>query len=563
MAQKRNEFAPLRVVGVDLEPPTVSDIVADITADTIGPVIVTAEFRDNVAVASSLYRIGEDGEWLEYGDGVTVTENATVYFKAVDAVGNVSEIAQYEVANILLNDSVITLSGDNTTPLPVSTLTASVKGDYSLFYADAYSYTTNPLGNNWVLYVEPIVVTANTTYYFRAVDGDAAVPWEVGEDDEWILVEEAQYVFTNIQSILNAPENLAGTSERVSWSSNGAAKYAVHLENDTVPYYDLWISTTSTALDLYELPAGDYDWSVYAATADARRANGTSFHSSAKSTAPKVVQSNGDGNDDLFFARPVGTWEKIYYAQHVGSVNDWSGTNEIVLPAGKGKIQNLFFGSSDPNILFLTDSENGDALFLDDVYTDLPEGIEEHVARLYRIQEIQAGEGDDIIDMTSQRFEYIGDGMTIRGGDGNDVIWANKGDNYLFGDAGNDRIVGASGNDVIAGGSGSDTMHGGGGNDFFTFCDNWGADKVEQLAGGMVTLWFASGDESHWNAGTLTYTDGSDSVTVSGVTADKITLKFGDDGSAQFAALTHMGAFDAFSSRLIFEESGTGMLASL
>lgn len=260
---------------------------------------------------------------------------------------------------------------------------------------------------------------------------------------------------------------------------------------------------------------------------------------------------------------PCGEWGYFSLAQHVGSVNDWSGTNELVFLDGKGRIQNLFFGSTDPNVLCLTDGENGDAIFVDDVYTALPEEIEEHTARLYKIQEVRAGAGDDIVDMTSQRFEYVGGGLTIHGGDGNDTIWTNKGDNFLFGDAGNDRIVGASGNDVIASGIGNDRMHGGGGIDVFTFCDNWGTDTVEQLADGSVLLWFASGSEINWNAETLTYMDGDNSIKVSGVTADKITLKFGDDGSDQFATLTNMGAFFDATSERIFEEFGKGMLASL
>ena len=107
---------------------------------------------------------------------------------------------------------------------------------------------------------------------------------------------------------------------------------------------------------------------------------------------------------------------------------------------------------------------------------------------------------------------------------------------------GNDRLVGASGNDVLAGGIGNDSMHGGG-SDIFTFCENWGNDTVEQLSGGTVTLWFVSGDESNWDAATLTYTDGTDSVKVTGVTADKVTLKFGDDGSEQYTDLVALGAF--------------------
>ena len=109
---------------------------------------------------------------------------------------------------------------------------------------------------------------------------------------------------------------------------------------------------------------------------------------------------------------------------------------------------------------------------------------------------------------------------------------------------------------MITGGIGNDSMHGGGGNDVFTFCDNWGADTVEQLETGTVTLWFASENEGYWNAGSLTYSDGKNSVTVSGVAAEQITLKFGcknEEDAAQFAALSDAGTFDAFTSQKIFE----------
>ena len=95
------------------------------------------------------------------------------------------------------------------------------------------------------------------------------------------------------------------------------------------------------------------------------------------------------------------------------------------------------------------------------------------------------------------------------------------------------------------------------------FCENWGADTVEQLESGTVTLWFASGGIENWNAETLTYTDGPDSVTVKGVTADKITLKFGDDGSSLFTEAELAGGFLEFTSHRIFEESGKGMLSSV
>lgn len=62
---------------------------------------------------------------------------------------------------------------------------------------------------------------------------------------------------------------------------------------------------------------------------------------------------------------------------------------------------------------------------------------------------------------------------------------------------------------------------------------------------------------------TLTYSDGDNSVKVSGITADKVTLNFGDDGSDQYAALVNAGAFSDATSGHIYEEPGKGILASL
>lgn len=92
-------------------PPTVSKIRADITKPTTRDVTVTAVFSDDVGLAASLYRIGEDEEWSEYGKkGVTVSENTVVYFKAVDTGGNESEIGVCEVTNI---DKSVLDNGDN------------------------------------------------------------------------------------------------------------------------------------------------------------------------------------------------------------------------------------------------------------------------------------------------------------------------------------------------------------------------------------------------------------------------------------------------------------------
>lgn len=65
------------------------------------------------------------------------------------------------------------------------------------------------------------------------------------------------------------------------------------------------------------------------------------------------------------------------------------------------------------------------------------------------------------------------------------------------------------------------------------------------------------------DGGIANNTDGANSVTVSGVSAEKVTLRFADDGSEVFAALSEAGAFDAFTSQNIFEANDSGILASL
>ncbi|MBQ9337414.1 MAG: hypothetical protein IJS14_08980 [Lentisphaeria bacterium] len=365
--------------------------------------------------------------------------------------------------------------------------------------------------------------------------------------------------YRGVKCLSAAPE-LEFTQDSASWTAieNSSGYWLSIGHQDTGDAFS--IGLYGNACDLYNLPNGEY----------AARITETDFGvSSAESTlqvednlAAKAVVSAQNGRNDLFFAKADGTWTSLYQAKHAGAVNDWEGTGETVSLDGKNRLTDFFRGSADANLLLLTDDANGDALFVDDIYSELPDEVGEVQSRLTKIQAIMAGAGDDVVDMTSQRFEYVGGDMMICGGDGNDTIWANRGGNILFGDAGNDRLVGASGDDAIAGGIGNDSMHGGGGNDVFTFGGNWGADTVRQLADGTVTLWFDSGSEANWNAATLTYADGENSVSVSGVSADKVTLKFGNDGSEEFTLLSGIGAFADFTSQKIFETTGPGILAA-
>ena len=61
----------------------------------------------------------------------------------------------------------------------------------------------------------------------------------------------------------------------------------------------------------------------------------------------------------------------------------------------------------------------------------------------------------------------------------------------------------------------------------------------------------------------FTNAGGTASVTVKDFALADIAVKYGDDGSDDYAALASAGAFFDATTERIFEESGKGMLASL
>ena len=247
---------------------------------------------------------------------------------------------------------------------------------------------------------------------------------------------------------------------------------------------------------------------------------------------PLDMRPLNDGIADVFLARPSGElWSDDYIAVNKGyiDVNDVKSGILGNMPerksiAGRNKICDVFTGSGDASVLLLTDDAwlsepigaRGDALFLDDIYSASGYDTKEK-ARLCHIDEIYTGAGDDVIDMTSNRYVYYGSGMTIHGGDGDDVIWSNQGANILFGDAGDDRLTGSRfSNEIFIGGTGDDTLNGFSGDNVFCFGEDWGNDTVQYNASeGSGTLVFVAGlADYNWDEANRTFTCGGNSVTV-------------------------------------------------
>ena len=132
--------------------------------------------------------------------------------------------------------------------------------------------------------------------------------------------------------------------------------------------------------------------------------------------------------------------------------------------AGKTKFSSVIDGEEDADTLNLTDSIAGNAFFLHSSYSGLHDSLSAvddgmgrtTVASAISLETINAGDGDDVIDLTSPTFDMGGIGMTINGEAGNDTIWAAEGDDELYGGDDDDILFGGEGNDILTGGSGAD-----------------------------------------------------------------------------------------------------------
>ena len=180
-AGKYSTVTSYTVDNIDKTPPTKPVAVPSSTESTNQDVTVTATFSDDSVVKESSL----DGEnWTTYFGAVTFTENGVVYFRATDAVGNVSDITSYEVTNIdKIAPATPTASADITTPTnqPV-TVTAIFDEDTTV-----KEYSSD--GLVWTKFDGSVQVEENVKLYFR------------GKDAAGNVSEISAYIVNNIDKI--------------------------------------------------------------------------------------------------------------------------------------------------------------------------------------------------------------------------------------------------------------------------------------------------------------------------------------------------------------------------
>ena len=195
------------------------------------------------------------------------------------------------------------------------------------------------------------------------------------------------------------------------------------------------------------------------------------------------------GNDVLKFSND-GRWSGGDYAYNYGSPGQ-PGSGERVHLVQMNRSLDTFDGGVGTDTLLGTSGD--DAILLDS-----------GGQRIKNVEVIDAGAGDDVVDLTSDLYT-LGD-VKIYGGAGDDVLWA------------------SSGNDLLDGGTGKDTLAGGKGNDTYVFGRGYGRDTLQEndsTAGNLDTLQFSSGiaTDQIW----LRKVSNNLEVSVIG-TADKMTV---------------------------------------
>lgn len=243
----------------------------------------------------------------------------------------------------------------------------------------------------------------------------------------------------------------------------------------------------------------------------------------------------GDTGDDTLYFSVDQVFGSGSGGMNLGSP-DAAGTGEVFWTDGYNGTYDIYEGGEGFDTLVLTNGN--DALFLHDSISLSYGDMAESSPRVSGIELIEAGAGNDFIDLTSPYYDYDTD-VTIDGGTGNDTIWSSSGDDTLIGGLGDDSLFGGAGNDTLDGGEGHDRLAGGIGNDTL-----YGGAGDDVLIGGN------DGDDSDlldfvevpysFDTSADNFTiDYDTTVTVSMVSADSGfsntlgAFTFGEDGTIQ------------------------------
>ena len=332
----------------DYVAPTVSNIKASTTALTNQNVVLTAVFADDVALAASLYRLGTDGAWTPYTNGVTVTANTTVYFKAVDAAGNESMVESYKVDNIDKEAPAAPTASANITESTTGTVTVT-----AVFSQDSvlreYSYDRV----DWRTYTTGIQFNSNNTVYFRGTDAAGNVStvtsYTVSNIEE--VEKGADLAFYWVDDWYSKVMVAPTTNSDITSSQTLVDHDYLYLNFANVNWGDVW--SDPYAVDVYL--DGDFYRRIYRDSLQGgyyetkRDVNIGSFGVGLHDVELRVVNENdGDPEDNVYstsfyvYQDAAGSFEKSYYG---GSTEHLDCEATLSLKNGRYTVTGNFIGS--------------------------------------------------------------------------------------------------------------------------------------------------------------------------------------------------------------------------
>jgi len=206
-----SEVTECVVANINKVAPAKPTATADISDATNRNVTVTATFSEGSA--QKQYSL-DNRTWQSYTTGVVLSENGTVYFRGIDAAGNVSDVTSYAVTNI---DKVAP-----TKPTASADVTAATNKDVTVtatFSSDSVTKEYSTDGQNWAVYTTGVVLSQNGTLYFRGTDAAGNVS------------EVTSYAVANIDKV--APAKPTATAD-VTAATNQDVTVTATFSSDSV-----------------------------------------------------------------------------------------------------------------------------------------------------------------------------------------------------------------------------------------------------------------------------------------------------------------------------------------
>jgi len=150
------------VTNIDRTPPAKPSPCANITTPTNGDVLVSAAFSQDSTVRQ--YSL-DNTNWSTYSSSIRVSENGSIFFRGMDAAGNVSETAECKVTNI---DR--TPPAKPTASASVTTATSNDVSVMAKFSKDSVTKEYSLDGKTWLAYTSAVLFVENGTVFFRGTD---------------------------------------------------------------------------------------------------------------------------------------------------------------------------------------------------------------------------------------------------------------------------------------------------------------------------------------------------------------------------------------------------------